>query len=1735
MFSQFKLLICPLITIQCLNFISCYSNELPSGIERVSGEVSFFQTENSLNVNSQSTKSIVNYQTFNIGENHSVNFQLPHWSSLILNRVVGNNSSNILGNLNSNGRVFLVNPNGILFGPKSFVNVQSLFASTLNISNNDFLNGNFSFKRNKNPSSITNQGNIQTQTYSSFLTSSFQNYGSISSKKTLIGIGDQINLNLGNGAFASISISEELKKKINNYPIVNAGRINSDLEIKALVQKDLFNSIVNNSGIINATNLSNRNGSIELVSNGNIKNNGLVQGNSIYLSSVSLENNGEINSNENLNILLNGANSKVVPKANQRLIHNGISPPKQLNGNFESIEFSLLNQGNFSSNSNLNIQTENEIRNRNGKLTAKNINIQSPKLINEQAVLKTSYSNEIQYIGNTPHFFERWTDESPINKPLINAENNLNLLINDIENQNGNLIAKNDLSIEGKNLLNKTNIKQETERESWVRSSFLSNKTRNVWRKRALNTELSKIELANDAFLSLSGEFQNTGDFIVGNNLNLFAKEFVNGINNPNILSPYETEARIPGSIGALNINIQVGNFLNTGLIESEEDLFIKAQNFENRQRTAKEIENVKIYKGLFNGGSDYVQVEYDRIQPGGVIKGKNVKILSENNLINKGGLIKAENIVELEAKEIRNEAQEEEKVNSFNPGKLGELIGATSYSITPKTSPAEIKAKEININANIAKNIGSNIIGEENIVINTNESFISDWIVKESVKSDKLSFKGFGFERNKQKEQIVQIPRIESKYGDVIINSNGIIKIKATDILANDIFLNSPKIEIKDGVFQSFNENSSFGFNFSKPLLGSLDFQDTKYSITTQKSSNLSARNNLTLNAEQLNIQGSNLLANNQINLSANKININPGIFQNHFYTDGLSLNFGYSGGTNTGINLSLFEGSGKESNLIPSNLLAKEINLNAKEQLNIKASNLNAKDKINFETPKLFLSGEFAPFQSNFDFLSSGINLDIIQGGINLNASFNKEKIKGNKYLSTKINAKEINWNGKKLNQPDFEGIEINNRKINPIKESNFSRNLEGVGFNFNPLTKTIGFSVFKNDLSVFGGIGNASYLGSGYKNWILGGSLNKQNTAQGIFTGYSGIGTFGLNHSTTQGTSKHNVWSLRGNLLGINGTSSFQEGNYIASVISVGKEVLFVDLNKPFAYTCFPKGTLIKVPGKEGNPLKKPIEKTYVRKANKLLKLSFSDQTIIKVTPDHPYWVTNKNSWIKAEDLQLGDSFQTFEEKEIQLIEKEEELGEFRVYNFSVKDNHNYFAENILVHNADYDTELKELQKQAFEFTTLKGEIHQAERISILSSMDQTLNELMEITRNDRGINLTLREFAIRQIDRQKEVISEARRREKGNLIYNQQQLGSQELSDGIIREKFLTPMKEFELLIERGKGGLFTLKDLQNDKKNLQYLLAGEYALARSKRNPLFWLAVPGLKVAQSSLTNSFFNQSDSTRGVVGAALKSGMADLGVTSAGLVSGVIGGASSGTGAGVVVGGLSGAALGFSGSFGMQAYTVAELLQIDAYTKGQRPVWLKTMEATGVLPPIKIPDTARSKSKIFNAPKSNDLTEWFSEALDSINSSPEAQFMREHPASKESLVLLHETMSPQKAFDLKEVLSPNVPGNEGLPSSYSFNGKEFDYDVYGNFLFGYLAHQAGLSKTNALVAGGYAQIATREQAKGVDLHGIDSLEFFRDDRRDQAATIAGYELSKTCGINCSFKDLSEAFLKID
>lgn len=173
-------------------------NALPAGESVASGIATFDRSVvNQLTVNQSSGKLITNWSNFDIGSAATVSFVQPDTASMALNRVTSTAPSEIFGQLNANGQIFIVNPAGITFGLGSQANTGALLASTLSISDANFLNHNLTFERNGARGQINNLGTLTANEGNVvFLGPTLQNQRTIQSIKgnILMGNGDKLKV-----------------------------------------------------------------------------------------------------------------------------------------------------------------------------------------------------------------------------------------------------------------------------------------------------------------------------------------------------------------------------------------------------------------------------------------------------------------------------------------------------------------------------------------------------------------------------------------------------------------------------------------------------------------------------------------------------------------------------------------------------------------------------------------------------------------------------------------------------------------------------------------------------------------------------------------------------------------------------------------------------------------------------------------------------------------------------------------------------------------------------------------------------------------------------------------------------------------------------------------------------------------------------------------------------------------------------------------------------------------------------------------------------------------------------------------------------------------------------------------------------------------------------------------------------------------------------------------------------
>jgi len=149
----------------------------------MSGNASFYELENKIMQISASDKTIINWQDFSIKAGEITKFLQPSNTASVLNRVVGENISSIFGNLEANGHIYLINPNGMIFGKDAHIDTASFTASTLDVLDEDFLKNNQMVFTGNAKGKIVNQGMVKAKSGNiTLLAYQIENLGKIQAK-----------------------------------------------------------------------------------------------------------------------------------------------------------------------------------------------------------------------------------------------------------------------------------------------------------------------------------------------------------------------------------------------------------------------------------------------------------------------------------------------------------------------------------------------------------------------------------------------------------------------------------------------------------------------------------------------------------------------------------------------------------------------------------------------------------------------------------------------------------------------------------------------------------------------------------------------------------------------------------------------------------------------------------------------------------------------------------------------------------------------------------------------------------------------------------------------------------------------------------------------------------------------------------------------------------------------------------------------------------------------------------------------------------------------------------------------------------------------------------------------------------------------------------------------------------------------------------------------------------------
>ncbi len=232
------------------------ANQLPTG-GSIAGGTGTINAVNgsSRTVDQTSARMALTWSAFDIGSSATMIFNQPSTSSVVLNLVQSSDATQIYGNLTANGQVFLLNSNGVLIGSTANINVGGLVVSSLGTTASKFMNGHYSLDvGGTTVAQAINSGTITATA------------GNI----TLAG-ADAATLTFESGGFG-VLIDKPLQLSLATEAVDNSGTMSAPggaIQLQARAAQGLFDRLINNSGTLRASSLSNGpDGSVSLIASG---------------------------------------------------------------------------------------------------------------------------------------------------------------------------------------------------------------------------------------------------------------------------------------------------------------------------------------------------------------------------------------------------------------------------------------------------------------------------------------------------------------------------------------------------------------------------------------------------------------------------------------------------------------------------------------------------------------------------------------------------------------------------------------------------------------------------------------------------------------------------------------------------------------------------------------------------------------------------------------------------------------------------------------------------------------------------------------------------------------------------------------------------------------------------------------------------------------------------------------------------------------------------------------------------------------------------------------------------------------------------------------------------------------------------------------------------------------------------------------------------------------------------
>jgi filamentous hemagglutinin family protein len=232
-------------------------------------------------VNQATPRAVINWNTFNIGVGETTRFNQPNSSSIALNRVVGGlGPTQLLGTLLANGQVYVINGDGVLIGPNAVINTAGFLATTNDIRNEDFMAGKYNFGIPGLPNaSVVNLGSITATSggFAALVAPGVRNSGTITATLGTVSLaaGNAFTLDFYGDKLITLAVNDQIASKVVDVAtgktltalVSNQGKLSANggrVELTAAAARAVVDSVINNTGVVEANSMGTRNGMIVL-------------------------------------------------------------------------------------------------------------------------------------------------------------------------------------------------------------------------------------------------------------------------------------------------------------------------------------------------------------------------------------------------------------------------------------------------------------------------------------------------------------------------------------------------------------------------------------------------------------------------------------------------------------------------------------------------------------------------------------------------------------------------------------------------------------------------------------------------------------------------------------------------------------------------------------------------------------------------------------------------------------------------------------------------------------------------------------------------------------------------------------------------------------------------------------------------------------------------------------------------------------------------------------------------------------------------------------------------------------------------------------------------------------------------------------------------------------------------------------------------------------------------------